>query len=244
MVLGWCIVVAITVMYGHHRLALLLLLLIAAILFTIHNVICVAAARLLGLREVLEIGLWLGPAVAWCRVKGVLIRINLLPVASYVRFPNTKRGGAPEGFDLLAPWRKAVLVIIAPLCFTIVGWCICGAYGLYDAPVRAIHWVSSHQASSLQPWKTLLAAFLESIPSPTGAIRAFGILMLANGVVNLLPFPITSGGMAVFYLLEPLLGKKSSEYLLRLLGVVGAIMLLTMLITGITVFSMVVFGTA
>jgi len=237
----WCGLIAATVAFGRYRLGLLLFVLIMFILLALYDAIYIATARLVGLKEVEEAAIGFGPAELWSRVRGVVIRLNLLPLGSYVRYPGADATGGPAGFALLSTPRKVAITVSAPLCCAIAGACICIANGQSDWPNKAVRWLA-HNVFSTPAWQTALTNFLASIASPSGVWRAFGIITLILGVLNLLPIPAASGGAAVGYLIEPILGRKQTALLMYPINAVGALAVLVIWFLALLQLSHVVFG--
>jgi membrane-associated protease RseP (regulator of RpoE activity) len=238
----WCAVAAVFVWRGRYPVPVGLLLLITAMLLAIYSAIHVIVAVSFGVRDIEEVGIWLGPAILWHTVRGVLLRVNVLPIGAYVKFPASKPGEAPKGISRLNAFQKVTLILSAPLCCTIVGWVICIAFGINNGPQRAFAWFTSDHIRSISSWRAPIAEFLAGINSLSGVVRAFGILMLANGIINLLPLPVLSGGTVVYMLFRRVLGRGVTGVVMEPIGVVGTILLLTFALCGLTELLIVVFG--
>ena len=204
-------VVAIIAIFGRYPVSLAILAGIYTALMVLHNGIFIVMARMLGLREIQEIGVWIGPAMAWFRVRGILCRFNLLPMGAYVRFLDSGSMGRPTGFRLLSPLRQAVLTLSAPVLFVFAGWNICAACGIGDGFVRALGELATLKPGSWVLCRKSLLEFIADVSSFSSAFRATGILVLAAGIINLLPLPLVSGGMAILFLLKPAMGEKRCE---------------------------------
>lgn len=210
----WCAAVAACLAFTHYRFALGWLLVLLAAVPAFFNVVYLAAARVLGMEGVEEFAIGVGPVLAQVRIRKTECRLNWFLLGGCVKFPGQdETTKEPRGFMLLHPIRQALVYLSAPVACAMAGWLACELSGVDRAASLIIHWFRSGNILEQESWRQAVRTLLYSMSSTAGLPRAAGMIMLGFGLLNLIPFPALSGGIALKILVEYTIGRKMSNKL-------------------------------
>jgi len=188
---------------------------IAFLMFTLlllaYNVVQFLVALVFGVRAT-EFGLYVGFPVARFQVGPTTVRLNWIPLGSYVGFnpapplPGASsdqlyRAGRPTtGFTQLHPARRALIAVSGPVLMAVVALVLLSPDGIAGFVRDVVAEIAARAKS--QPGPMPFRSFLSQFAHPLGIARGTGQVAALLAMVNLLPVPATSGGFAAGELLS------------------------------------------
>jgi membrane-associated protease RseP (regulator of RpoE activity) len=202
----------------------LLLFASCVLAYAAHSAGIALAGRLAG-AAVEELALFLGPPLLRFEVRGVTLRLNLLPLGSYVKFADRSDRPEARGRFLreLPPLTRAA--IAASGCLTLLALAaLC--LGPSAAAQKLLSGFGQVVAGPLRPFSTgarllsLLAEFARTHPFAA----TLGLVAAKMTALNLLPVPTLNGADILFNLAELFL--KIPASLKSVLNPVGLLLVL------------------
>jgi membrane-associated protease RseP (regulator of RpoE activity) len=236
-----CVVVALSLVFTPYRFALASLIVLVTIVVAFYNATYVATARMLGLREIEEFGVGFSPVLAQFRIGQAQFRLGAFMVGGYVKFPAQRDDGRPSGFMLLHPIRQATIALSGPVLCALAGWALCEVGGADGIIGHIAQWFRSEDLRQWQCWRLAVRTLLTDMSSISDLPRAAGSVMLAFGLLNLIPVPVLSGGLAARILGEYAVGRKTGEKVWAGLAYVGLLPLLAVFCIAFVTFLTVLF---
>jgi membrane-associated protease RseP (regulator of RpoE activity) len=213
--------------FGQYRYELLLGVLVLLGLVTLYNLVYTACGRLMRLPAE-EFGVGLGGGLGAFRVGRTVVRFGWIPIGGYVKFPgqdpldNKPRPSLRPGeryYQDVHPLQRVPFVLSAPGVLTLLGLALLVAAGKTD-PLDGLKrvWASVPETGPIALSRRAGEAWLQSFSGPGGVLRGAAVTATFFGLLNLVPAPITSGGVALATLLEWLTSREFAEkWLTRLL---------------------------
>ena len=199
--------VACIIIWGHHRLELLLLVGFLAPLTVAHVLSMTLVGSVCWGVGVERISIFYGEPLFRFRLGSIPIEVGYLPTGGSTTFHRTANVGAcrqgVRTYEGLHPWQRVVVILSGPSLLLLLGYAFVGGNELLGVLHRFIPtFVSGTMSPGTQGVETLTSyfRFLEQ-----GDYRiAFGVLAVVLAAVNLLPLPTLNGGEAVIELVQAL----------------------------------------
>jgi hypothetical protein len=204
----------------------LYILLAALIIFIAFMIFQAVGGKLIG-GKIEDLGIFVGPTIFHFKLGEVTVRLNALPLGSYVKFS--------DDFQLLHPLRKTLAVLAGLVSYLVLAFIGLGFAETFQQVssgfVQILSGVISPVAVGSRLVEVLANVFQEK-SFPVG----LGILASKLLAFNLIPVGSLSGGMIVLYLLE--LFNIKSEKLSERYNLIG--LLFVSIVTLVWIFAFVI----
>jgi membrane-associated protease RseP (regulator of RpoE activity) len=171
------------ILFGCHVIAML-----------VHTAGLAVAGRMLG-AGILEIGIFVGPALFKTNIRGLDFRLNLLPIGSYVKYQDARSEPASRGKSLqdFHPLIRALIASAGSIALLLVAAICLGPTAAFQHTVSGFVQIISGAFSPSAIGAGLLQLLYQFV-STESLPATLGLVATKETAFNLLPIPILNGG--------------------------------------------------
>lgn len=205
---------------------LLILFASHVIVMLAHTAGLVLASRLAG-ASISEIGIFIGPTLFKINIRGVALKLNLLPTGSYVKYdadePDRRRATRSKRLEDLNPLTRAVIASAGCLALLLVAVVYLGPSAAIRHTVSGFSQIISGTLSPLEHGARLLQLlyqFASTMPLPA----TLGLVASKEAAFNLLPLPVFNGGDIILNLIN--LVKRIPDLVIERLNMFGFLLMI------------------
>ncbi|MCK4624374.1 MAG: site-2 protease family protein [Phycisphaerae bacterium] len=214
------------IIWGHHRLELLLLVAFLAPLTVIHvGSMALVSTCCWGI-AIERLSIFYGGPLCRFNVRGIPIEIGYLPIGGSITFrrydDGTTSNDGFRNYDHFHPWQRLVIILSGPSLLLLLGCALIGSKSLVETVQR---FYPTFVAGTMSPGSdgvSTLAAYLSLLEHGNYQI-AFGLLAVVLAVLNLLPLPTMNGGEALMELTQMLNRRRFAPKMVVALRVVSIV---------------------